>query len=153
MNEPPQTSKRIVSKAEYANIQLKCAGAQLAGCCLLVTAAFCGLAVLGLINGLAGRGQYPHKGDQHSVLFLIGGILIAGIGTRVLIRMSNAVLDRVDQMNNVIPLTRANTADLPASESLVRASAEPIQQQEAVLLRAATQGVETPSEQLLRPAE
>ena len=70
----------------------------------------------------------------------------------MLIRMSNAVLDRVDQMNNVVPLTRANTADLPAPESLVRASAEPVQEPQAVLLRAATTTQEKHEEQLVRAA-
>ncbi len=55
--------------------------------------------------------------------------------------------------NDVVPLTRANTADLPAPESLVRASSEPRQEQEAVLLRAAARSVGTPPEQLVRPAE
>jgi hypothetical protein len=52
-----------------------------------------------------------------------------------------------------VPLTRANTADLPAPDSLVRASAEPVQEQRAVLLRAATQGIETHEEQLVRASE
>ena len=42
-------------------------------------------------------------------------------------------------MEEVTLLTRANTADLPAPDSLVRASAEPMQEQQAVLLRAATE--------------
>ena len=49
-----------------------------------------------------------------------------------------------------VPLTRANTADLPAPDSLVRASAEPVQEQQAVLLRAATETQERHEEQLVR---
>ena len=49
-----------------------------------------------------------------------------------------------------VPLTRANTADLPAPDSLVRASAEPVQEQQAVLLRAATETAERHEEQLVR---
>ena len=48
------------------------------------------------------------------------------------------------------PLTRANTADLPAPDTLVRASSEPMQAQQAVLLRAAAEGQETPQEEMLR---
>lgn len=51
---------------------------------------------------------------------------------------------------NMLPFTRANTAALPAPDSLVRASEQPQQAQESVLLRAVAQGVETPSEQLVR---
>jgi hypothetical protein len=49
-----------------------------------------------------------------------------------------------------IPLTRANTADLPAPDSLVRASQEPVQAQEAVLLRAAAETQEKHEAQLVR---
>ncbi len=51
------------------------------------------------------------------------------------------------------PITRANTADLPAPESLVRASAKPIQEQEAVLLRAVADAQERHEEQLVRAME
>ena len=50
----------------------------------------------------------------------------------------------------IIPITRANTADLPAPDSLVRASSEPLQAQDAVLLRAVEERQEKHEEQLLR---
>ena len=50
------------------------------------------------------------------------------------------------------PIDAANTADLPAPDSLVRASSEPLQAQEGVLLRAAAHEQETPPEQLVRAA-
>jgi hypothetical protein len=49
-----------------------------------------------------------------------------------------------------VPFTRANTADLPPADSLVRASDEPLQEQNSVLLRAATHGPETRPEELVR---
>ena len=49
-----------------------------------------------------------------------------------------------------VPLTRANIGHLPAPDSLVRASAEPVQEQQSVLLRAATEGMERHEEQLVR---
>ena len=52
-----------------------------------------------------------------------------------------------------VPLTRANTADLPAPDSLVRASSEPMQAQEDVLLRAAATGNDTPPEEMLRASK
>lgn len=59
-------------------------------------------------------------------------------------------LEHAIRLNAGVPLTRSNTADLPATESLIRASAAPIQAQEAVLLRAATAGQQTPPEHLVR---
>ena len=52
-----------------------------------------------------------------------------------------------------VPFTRANTADLPTAETLVRASAEPLEQQQAILLRPASKSDTTPAEQLVRPAD
>lgn len=49
-------------------------------------------------------------------------------------------------------LNRANAADLPAQESLVRASAAPVEEPQTVLLRAANPNNLTPVEQLLRPS-
>lgn len=48
------------------------------------------------------------------------------------------------------PINFANTADLPAPDTLVRASQEPEQAQEAVLLRASVEKQEQHEEQLLR---
>ena len=59
-------------------------------------------------------------------------------------------LHKAEEINPGIPITRANSADLSASESLVRASTEPTQAQQAVLLRAAAEGVDTPPEEMLR---
>ncbi len=60
---------------------------------------------------------------------------------------------RAKSLGKVIPLTRANTADLPATESLVRASQEPTKEDQSILLRPAVEIQHTPADQLLRPAE
>lgn len=52
--------------------------------------------------------------------------------------------------NIVVPLTRANTAGLPAPDSLVRASQEPLQAQQKILLRPALETTERQEEELLR---
>jgi hypothetical protein len=49
------------------------------------------------------------------------------------------------------PIDRANNADMPAYDSLVRASDLPVHEQETELLRATIQGSETPNDQLVRP--
>jgi hypothetical protein len=67
--------------------------------------------------------------------------------------VSIRAVKRVRRAKVWVTLARANTADLPAPDSLVRASAEPVQEQQAVLLRAATEGTETHEEQLVRASE
>ena len=59
-------------------------------------------------------------------------------------------LRRARQINVGVPLTYANTAHLPAVETLVRASVEPTQVQATALLRAGV--MPTHSAQLVRPA-
>ena len=75
---------------------------------------------------------------------------IVGIGWMLIREVGIKVVQRFDKIDTGIRLNRANAADLPAPDSLVRASSEPMQAQETVLLRAAEEGVDTPSEQLVR---
>ena len=56
------------------------------------------------------------------------------------------------EMNLGVPLTRANIAALPAPDSLVRASEEPVEAQGAVLMRAAAGETQEDEGQLLRAA-
>jgi len=56
------------------------------------------------------------------------------------------------QIDPVLPRTRANIAHLPAAESLVRASEQPILSQQSVLLRPATDAQDRHEEQLLKPS-
>jgi len=51
-----------------------------------------------------------------------------------------------------IPLTYNNTADLPAEDSLVRASQKPVQEQTSLLLRMAIPPQATPPEEMVRVA-
>ena len=74
--------------------------------------------------------------------FVIGSCVFGGVGFKAKKWATN--LDA--------KLLVENAADLPASESLLRGSAEPLQEPRAVLLRAAGQGPEIPSEHLLRAA-
>ncbi len=63
-----------------------------------------------------------------------------------------AMMKTAKKIDMGVPVTRVNAADLPAPDSLVRASQEPLQAQEGVLLRAATQTQDRHEEQLLRAA-
>ncbi|MCW3052637.1 MAG: hypothetical protein JWN14_1807 [Chthonomonadales bacterium] len=74
--------------------------------------------------------------------FVIGSCVFGGVGLKA--KKWAAKLDS--------DLPVQNAAALPASESLLRGSAEPLQEEGAVLLRAAGQGPKTPAEHLLRAA-
>lgn len=52
-------------------------------------------------------------------------------------RISKKLYTDAKRIEPVVPLTRANTSSLPAVDSLVRASQEPLQAHQTVLLRAA----------------
>ena len=75
-----------------------------------------------------------------STLFLVAVMLMAtivGIGWMLIREVGIKVVQRFDKIDTGIPLTRANVVHLPVPESLVRASIEPVQAQQATLLRAA----------------
>jgi hypothetical protein len=59
-------------------------------------------------------------------------------------------LEKADQLEPLVPLTRQTAEQLPDEQSLVRASSEPSKGQQAVLLRAAGSDPHTPPEELLR---
>lgn len=139
----PKTGKRIVSRGRY--IKLMGMRLSLLSCgavCMLVGGVAAMLGVMegvdDVIRGSVGTGfSLPSPNGFYVaclVCFLVG-VCCTFLGEKV--------------KEDITPLTRANTADLPAPESLVRASSEPLRVQEAVLLRAA-EGQETPSEELVR---
>lgn len=77
---------------------------------------------------------------------------MAGYGSYRLFCYAKTSMKKAIRKENIVPLTRANTSDLPAPDTLVRASQEPLQAQGSVLLRAAVQTQDGHEEQLLRAA-
>jgi hypothetical protein len=157
MNQPEKSHKQIVSKAEYVAVMSKKASLSFSGTVFLCTSYFailCGLA-LGLTLSIMGVLVMTYSP--------LGGAIRIGIGLGlgfVIIRggmfFSNRaedILQKAEGMNVGVPFTQANTAHLPASESLVRASSEPEEEQQSVLLRASIHSQQTPAEQLLRPVD
>ena len=134
--EPEKKAKRIVSKAEYARIQTIRFGLILSSLPLLTL-------ILG--HGAIGRWLFP---GHHIFVFAVGQIL-----AMLLLVPLCRLLKKAQAIGDVVPVTRINTAHLPADESLVRASQEPVQEQQSILLRAAAEVGQTPAEQLLRPTE
>ena len=148
----PKTSKRIVSKGVYAVVQSVRAVFFLVGCALSGLALPLGLVaivsvLLTLILGFV-LADYPE-----TPFICVRGMCVAMAAsglTYVSWRMGKAARNQSFKIDPGVPLTRANTADLSAPDSLVRASEEPLQAQESILLRAATAGQEKHKEQLVR---
>ena len=137
---PQITRKKIVSKGAYATQVGNKAGTSVFGLILLFFCLVGAVTTLVALDGAVGP----------LTIFTLVGAGLAGGGTLYLGYLGGRTIKEAVRINTGIPLTRANAADLPAPESLVRASSEPLQAQEAVLLRAAAEGMETPPEQLVR---
>jgi hypothetical protein len=136
MNQPPQTEKqtdkRIVSKGEYVKAQGKRAGLNMLGWCLLLAAVGLGLFALAeifLMIVFTQPSPYMENGPLNAKDLLYGGMMVLAIvGIAFLCgKFGRKSLDHAHQID--IFLTHANTAALPAQDSLVRASEEPVQEQ------------------------
>jgi len=137
--ETEKKAKRIVSKGEYARIQSLRFGLFLSGLSLMLL----GFSSAPLVRLVFHRHHYIDL----NIFFTVGPVFatLLVIPAVMLIKKAQALND------NVVPITRANTADLPADESLVRASQEPVQEDQSILLRSAADTNQTPADQLLRP--
>ncbi len=159
MKQVQEAGKLIVSKGEYAKRQSQRAGQGLLGTGLYVSAVVCGfLAVSLLVVFWQTLMLYKQKvGTSDDIVIfqlsaMLGFVILSALcaGTWFFRKSALLILKQAKEMEMGIPLTRANTANLPTLNSLVRASQEPIQAQGAVLLRAAVGTQERPQEQLLR---
>ncbi len=152
--QEPKASKRIVSRGEYVKAQGKRISLGLSGFGLFVISGVCVLTLL--LSGVLSLVLWAfdlRTGETHMDGGLVS-LLIAVLSLFVscwMVRFTRATLRHAANIDTGVPLTRANTADLPATDSLVRASEESAQAQEGVLLRAATPTQERHEEQLLRP--
>jgi hypothetical protein len=89
--------------------------------------------------------------DRLTQIFLLFILLVgAPVGLWGIAQAAKEKAREAAEIEEVELLTSHNVYRLPVQETLVRAAIEPGVEQENVLLRAATEGAETPSEQLLR---
>jgi hypothetical protein len=155
MNQPPptenQTGKRIVSKGAYVKAQSKRIGMfLLSSTPILIT-----FSILYAGFRFVHYQQHIHLGWFALLiviaLYAAGGLIIFAMMSEG-VKQGAILFEEARRFDPGIPSHRANTADLPAPDSLVRASAEPAQEPQ-VLLRAATQEPETPPEELVRPSQ
>lgn len=139
--EAKQTSKKIVSKGVYAALVSKKASLWSMG------AVFNLIAVI--MTGVFASIIFV----RHTDLALSSKwafFLIAVSLSFVIREIGRKITTAAKAIQTGVPLTRANTGDIPTCDSLVRASHEPIQEQQAVLLRGAEAEQEKHEEQLLR---
>jgi|SRR5579883_1179891 len=144
--------RRIVTKEQYArSVGKRVALSSLGG--LFVLLGLGGAALFGflLLIVIFGHSYYPQLQNIPNL-----GITEAVFASFTIISLGASwmgfdTVRRTIQSEPIQPLTRQNIGDLPAEQSLVRASEEPPAQSQATLLRAAAGQEETPEEQLLRP--
>ncbi len=151
MKQEPKANRRIVSRGAYAKAQLKRLGLLLGATCLLFALPF---SIQGYWNDFLLHTFYlrsHHVSTFHHTMIALSSLLLIPVSVVFFGALILGMMKRSARISHVTPLTRANTADLPAPDSLVRASQEPAQAQEAVLLRAAVRDTQTETgEQLLR---
>ena len=153
MNQPPKQKKRIVSKGQYVASWGSRLSLAAWGNFLYAIAIFCALVSTGrliaLITSLyeASRGKWA-AGD---IALELTGFVIFGMVFHFFRTQGQRAMKKAKNLDAGVPLTRANTASLPAGESLVRASEEPLHEQQAVLLRPA-ENQAAPAENLVTPA-
>ena len=140
-NRTPPAPKRLVSEAQYLITNAVGDFFGLIG--LLFLICFCISSCTALFVG-----SIPFLGEIGQLIFDVSVVSL---------KLSLATFCgcmpffvRARTIEPIAPITRHNTGQLPEVETLVRASDAPPSQQQTELLRAARQGSETPSEQLLR---
>jgi len=131
INRRYRPSKRFVSRQEYvARKRRKTA-----------------LSSIGVLIFCMGVGSIPIIYSFADNTFI--QIFVSG-GSFFLVLLGAAAMKLGRTMDVGVPLTSDNIADLPAEDSLVRASQEPAQEQTPILLRAAISPQSTPPEEMVR---
>ncbi len=151
-NSPNSYTKKIVSKGKYAQVQGQRGGIMLLGSMLFVMAGVCAfIAICLLFAALC----YISVGRESVLIGFVCALFAAFMGAVAFgfAKAYLAAVRKVDEMNNVVPLTRTTAPYLPAQDSLVRASIEPPVAPETILLRAVGDVSATPPEQLVRPSD
>lgn len=129
-------SKRIVSKGEYVVVQTSRFALRVSAVLSIVEVVIC--MVLAVYIPLL------HFGLLGWLASLFCAVMAFRLGKHRLTKLRLAAA-----LEEVLPLTKANTALLPPAKSLVRAASASPQELQDVLLRATIEPHETPADQLL----
>jgi hypothetical protein len=162
MNQPPPTGKRIVTRRQYVESKARKTvfGVGIAGGCifgsagLLLTLLSLFYAIVLVVSAFTAllHSEHVSVNEWLAVIFSVGVCALFGTGTYLLGMVVEKSVERSAKEEDVVPLTRANADQIPATQSLIRASHEPMQEQQAVLLRPALHDALTSPAQLVRPA-
>lgn len=156
---PQATGKSSVRKGRYLFRRVEVLLLQTGGFGLIGIGLLCSLLVAVFVSFMVGASVWEYFYPNHDTQYNLPGWMIAvRVALSVLpvllgascCALTGRAMNKRAVRRDTLPLTHVNTADLPAVDSLVRASSEPLQAQEGVLLRAAAEGQETPPEQLVR---
>ena len=145
-SKPP---RRIVSKKAYVRNLYRKASAASTGMGLLAISLLALVMAIFLLVAMVSS-IVAHIVPLWLSLLLLACTGLLGGGGIFILHLGRRAIREAKQMQAGVPLTRANIGDLPVPESLVRASSEPVQSLQAVLLRAATGTDTTSSEHLVR---
>jgi hypothetical protein len=147
MTEQKQSKKRVVSKSKYG---LYLMGKTWLGYVSIVLSIVGSLFILFTV--WCAMIAYVNYGTVQFASAIVD-LLVCGFVSAMLVAGATAASRVVGKIEPVLPETRQNIQQLPTEETLLRASQEPTEGQEKVLLRAAITTTETPPEQLLRPTD
>ena len=151
-----ESGKRIVSRGEYALrkwVALSLTGSHflcLVGIVLLLLSAIFSSYLDDPLNAACWKSGKTCQTFFYFDMAMAGCIFLVPVLSCTAYALYWGKQKSWEMVHAIHPVDNANIADLPLVDSLVRASIEPLQAQERVLLRAATEGEETQAEQLLR---
>jgi hypothetical protein len=162
MTHPPAQSessdmpkkKRIVSKAEYFRNLRRRYWLAISALLLLIPGALGTIALVLWILFKVFQSQSLGRalGPSVMIFMFFSGLMWFAV-RHLMIKTAIANIKVLRKMDRVAPMKRRDLDQLPAEETLVRASQEPTEGQEKVLLRAAMATEETSSEELLRASQ
>ena len=138
---------RLVSLLAFWRIKCISIGRRGLAYVLLLLSALLTVISSSFVSGLF---PVPNLLDARWWIAALAGVCGLALGMYATIKGAILCLYPAKQTEIIVPLTRHTAAYLPATDSLVRASAEPLQEQKTVLLRAAATGMEAPPEEMLR---
>ncbi len=139
MKKTQRPKKRVVSRGDYAREQGNRVMLVAVGVAILSFGAIPGLATAACIVRAVAHFKLFAAGYHLTQLISGLGNLVYGLGFGFWAAMfisAGLVIIAASFESKVVPVTRANTGELPALDSLVRASQETARAQESVLLRA-----------------
>ena len=152
MSDLQKPRKRIVSRGKYAQILGVRTGLGVSSG-VLISAGFVFTAAT-LVLAVAFVGDlFSLPKEALTLKFFLGwtvGLLCFAGVSALCFKLGLTANKQQKALRNVVPMTKDIIEAVPTPEMLVRASVEPIQEQQAVLLRAAAPTQDTHEEQLLR---